>query len=115
MPTVLTWVSSKALCPPLLTTLPVETTREGQQRTFDLSSLGLDQQTERDISALDIIAIGWNICNSWLGVAATLALTIAQGGSVTLIYGIIICFIMVGCSGLTMGELASVYPTAGGQ
>jgi len=61
------------------------------------------------------VAVGWNICNSWLGVAATLALTIAQGGSVTLIYGIVVCFTMVGCSALTMGELASVYPTAGGQ
>lgn len=93
----------------------VETQNEGETRTFALSNLGLSQQTERDISALDIIAIGWNICNSWLGVAATLALTIALGGSVTLIYGIVVCFVMVGCSGLTMAELASVYPTAGGQ
>ena len=44
-----------------------------------------------------------------------MALTIAQGGAVTLIYGVIVVFIMVGCSGLTMAELASVYPTAGGQ
>jgi choline transport protein len=97
-------------------TLPsVESLPNSERQTFELSNLGLSQQTERDISGLDIVAIGWNICNSWLGVAATLALTIAQGGSVTLIYGIVLCFLMVGCSGLTMGELASVYPTAGGQ
>jgi hypothetical protein len=93
----------------------IETKHEGECSTFNLADLGLGQQTERDIKALEIIAIGWNICNSWLGVAATLALTIALGGSVTLIYGIVVCFIMVGCSGLTMAELASVYPTAGGQ
>jgi len=92
-----------------------ESQGEGSFRTVELSTLGLTQATERDIGPLDIICVGWNICNSWAGVAATLALTIAQGGSVTLIYGIIVCFIMVGCSGLTMAELASVYPTAGGQ
>lgn len=88
---------------------------EGALRTVELSTLGLAQETERDIGPIDIICVGWNICNSWAGVAATLALTIAQGGSVTVIYGIIVCFLMVGCSGLTMSELASVYPTAGGQ
>ncbi|KIW91014.1 uncharacterized protein Z519_07908 [Cladophialophora bantiana CBS 173.52] len=95
--------------------MAVETQREGTFRTVELSTLGLRQETQRDIGPLDTICVGWNICNSWAGVAATLALTIAQGGSVTLIYGVVVCFIMVGCSGLTMGELASVYPTAGGQ
>lgn len=79
------------------------------------SFLGLKEKAERNIGPLDIICIGWNICISWAGVSGTLALTIYQGGSVTLIYGIVVCFVMVGCSGLTLAELASVYPTAGGQ
>lgn len=83
--------------------------------TGELAALGLSQETPRDISPLGIVCIGWNICASWAGVAGTLALTIAFGGSVTLIYGIIVCFVFVGCSGLTIAELASVYPTAGGQ
>jgi choline transport protein len=95
--------------------MAVETQHQGTFRTVELSTLGLRQETQRDIGPLDTICVGWNICNSWAGVAATLALTIAQGGSVTLIYGVVVCFVMVGCSGLTMGELASVYPTAGGQ
>ncbi|OAP54485.1 hypothetical protein AYL99_10933 [Fonsecaea erecta] len=92
-----------------------ETQNQGTFRTVELSALGLRQETQRDIGPLDTVCVGWNICNSWAGVAATLALSIAQGGSVTLIYGVVVCFIMVGCSGLSMGELASVYPTAGGQ
>lgn len=83
--------------------------------TTELAALGLTEATPRDIGPLDILCIGWNICNSWAGLAGTLALTIAQGGSVTLIYGVIVCFVTVGCSGLTMAELVSVYPTAGGQ
>ncbi|KAG8162003.1 hypothetical protein KVR01_007768 [Diaporthe batatas] len=47
----------------------------------------------RDLGLLAIIAIGWNICNSWAAIAATLAISVASGGPVTLIYGIIIIFI----------------------
>jgi choline transport protein len=34
---------------------------------------------------------------------------------VTLIYGIIIIFVLAGSCALSMAEIASVYPTAGGQ
>ena len=99
-----------------LTWLVVETQSDDVfEEKEALAALGLAQQVSRDISLLDIICIGWNICNSWAGVAGTLALTIALGGSVTPIYGAIVCFVMVGCSGLTMAELVSIYPTAGGQ
>lgn len=47
--------------------------------------------------------------------AGTISLAIAQGGPVTLIYGPIFTLIFVGACALTMAELASVYPTAGGQ
>lgn len=100
----------------ILTTLLVETQdAEILEKKEALATLGLKLQVSRDIGPLETICIGWNICNSWAGVAGTLALTIALGGSVTPIYGAIVCFVMVGCSGLTMAELVSIYPTAGGQ
>lgn len=65
---------------------------------------------------LNILAAGWNICNSWIGVGATLALSIAfQGGPVTLIYGLIVVLVVVGSTALSLAELAARYPTAGGQ
>jgi choline transport protein len=67
------------------------------------------------MSLLAIIGAGWNICNSWAGISATLALSIMSGGSVTLVYGVIVIFIVVGSSAISLAELASVYPTAGGQ
>ncbi|KAM0491546.1 hypothetical protein ACHAP8_010592 [Fusarium lateritium] len=39
---------------------------------------------------------------------------IGQGGSVTVIYGMLVVLVCLGCSALTMAELSSVYPTAGG-
>ncbi|KAJ5141214.1 hypothetical protein N7526_002209 [Penicillium atrosanguineum] len=44
-----------------------------------------------------------------------MSLAIAQGGPVTLVYGPILTLILVGACALTLAELASVYPTAGGQ
>jgi choline transport protein len=67
------------------------------------------------MSALETVSAGWIISNSWAGIAATFALAVAQGGPVTLIYGPVIMLVLVGACAATLAELASVYPTAGGQ
>lgn len=68
----------------------------------------------RDIGPFDILCVGYNICNCWVGLAATMVIGIEQGGTVTLIYGtLVVTFAMV-CSAATMAELSSVYPTSGG-
>jgi len=88
---------------------------EGTVEDAGLASLGIHAHTKRDINALQIIGIGWNICNSWAAVAATMAFSISNGGPVTLLYGLIVIFLLGGSAALTMAELASIYPTAGGQ
>lgn len=70
---------------------------------------------KRNISALRIIAIGFNIFNSWLAIAASLSVAIAKGGTVSIIYGVLITFFLYTCAALTLVELAAIYPTAGGQ
>jgi amino acid transporter len=67
------------------------------------------------MTKLQTISASWVICDSWAGVAGTIALAISQGGPVTLIYGPILMLFLVGACALTLAELASVYPTAGGQ
>ncbi|KAK1691140.1 amino acid/polyamine transporter I [Colletotrichum godetiae] len=81
----------------------------------DLSRLGLQSQAKRDIGLLAIVGLGWNICNSWSAIAATLVISISSGGPVTLLYGIVLIFVLGGACALSMAEIASVYPTAGGQ
>lgn len=80
-----------------------------------LAHIGLEPGTRTELSFLSIIATGWNICNSWVAVAATMSISMASGGPMTLIYGIMIMFVLGGSAALTMAEVASVYPTAGGQ
>jgi choline transport protein len=93
------------------------TTQEGEVQDLSHHLVGLDLQPDdaRNMSKLEIVSAGWVISNSWAGIAATFALAVSQGGPVTLVYGPIIIFVLVGLCALTLGELASVYPTAGGQ
>ncbi|KAI8651861.1 hypothetical protein NCS56_01402200 [Fusarium sp. Ph1] len=70
---------------------------------------------KRNISTLRIIAIGFNISNSWFAIATSLSVAIATGGTVSIIYGVLITFFLYACAALTLAELAAIYPTAGGQ
>ena len=69
----------------------------------------------RTLGVLDIISAGFNICNSWSGVAATLFLGFLSGGSVTIIWGLIVATFVTGCCALSLAELSAKYPTSGGQ
>lgn len=79
-----------------------------------LGHLGLTPQMKKDMGPFAIICAGFNICNSWVGLAATLVFGMEQGGSVTVLYGMIVTLVALGSSAATMAELASAYPTAGG-
>ncbi|CAG7952332.1 unnamed protein product [Penicillium salamii] len=88
---------------------------EGLVEHIQLNGLNLQAEATRQMSNLETISASWVICDSWAGVAGTVALAISQGGPVTLIYGPIVTMILVGACAMTLAELASVYPTAGGQ
>lgn len=79
-----------------------------------LEQLGLQPQAKKHVGAFAILCVGFNICNSWVGLAATMVIGIEQGGTVTVLYGMLLVVFSMGCSAATMAELASVYPTAGG-
>ncbi|KAJ0427176.1 amino acid/polyamine transporter I [Aspergillus carlsbadensis] len=75
----------------------------------------LDMPMKRKFNILSIIAVGYNISNSWVAIAASFAIAIQSGGAVSLLYGIVLVTFAMLCTGVTLAELASVYPTAGGQ
>jgi choline transport protein len=87
-----------------------------------MASLEIGQTTnlevgemKKSIGALTMIALCFNICNSWAGLSASTQLALLQGGPATLLYGMIITGSSYMAIAVSMGELASVYPTAGGQ
>ncbi|KAK2924846.1 Fungal transcription factor [Fusarium oxysporum f. sp. vasinfectum] len=52
---------------------------------------------------------------TWEALSSTLAAGLVSGGPVSLVYGVIVAFIGSLCSASSLAELASSYPTAGGQ
>ncbi|THY06140.1 amino acid transporter [Aureobasidium pullulans] len=82
----------------------------------DVSELGLYPRPERrHFSVLNIIALSFNICNSWSTIASSLAIAISARGPATLIYGILLSVTAYSATAASLAELASCYPTAGGQ
>ncbi|KAL4806319.1 amino acid/polyamine transporter I [Aspergillus unguis] len=75
----------------------------------------LDMPMKRKFSMVNIIACGYNISNSWMAIATSFAIAIQQGGAFSLLYGIIVVAFAMLCTALSLAEMASVYPTAGGQ
>ncbi|KAH7124201.1 amino acid/polyamine transporter I [Dactylonectria macrodidyma] len=64
---------------------------------------------------LNLIALGFNVCNSWAGVSSSMQAALLQGGPAALLYGLFVTTSLYLSIALSMAELASVYPTAGGQ
>lgn len=62
-----------------------------------------------------LLSMAFVICNSWAGISVSIQLALLQGGPVTLVYSILISTTAYFAVAASMGELASVYPTAGGQ
>ena len=80
-----------------------------------LATMGYAPALPRSHSLLSILGLGFSLTNSWWGISAALITGINSGGTVLLVYGIIlICLISI-CVGTSLSELASAYPNAGGQ
>lgn len=88
---------------------------ESNTQNEDVIVLEPEPQMKRNFSLLSLVALGLKTSNSWVAVGSSLPLAIAAGVTVSLLYGIVIVSFSIICTGLSLAELASVYPTAGGQ
>lgn len=69
----------------------------------------------RNMNVLTLIAFGFSNSSSWVALGLSAIIAIVQGGTTTLLYGTFLVSVAYACTGLTLAELVSVYPTAGGQ
>lgn len=80
-----------------------------------LAGMGYTQDLRRNYSVLSVLGVGFSLTNSWFGISAGLITGINSGGPVLIVYGIILITLISTCVGITLSELASAYPNAGGQ
>lgn len=79
---------------------------------------GLDApkgEMKRNFSNLSLAMIGFSLTNSWLGISSSLVTGIQSGGPILIVYGILIVASVSVCIAITLGEMASAMPSAGGQ
>ena len=53
--------------------------------------------------------------STWIALAGGLGLVMPSGSSVAFLYGFLFCVGCNLCLGASLGEMASIWPTAGGQ
>lgn len=72
-------------------------------------------ELKRTFSVWSILGIGFGLTNSWWGVSAGLVAGIQSGGPMMIVYGVIIIACVSSCVGITLSEMSSAIPSAGGQ
>lgn len=77
--------------------------------------MGYVQEMRRNYSVSSLLGVGFSLTNSWFGISAALVAGINSGGPVLIIYGIILMALISTCVGISLSELASALPNAGGQ
>ena len=80
-----------------------------------LADMGYAQDLRRNFSVWSVLGVGFSLTNSWFAISAALITGINSGGPVLLIYGIIAVALISTCVGVSLSELASAFPNAGGQ
>lgn len=79
------------------------------------SSHGTKDALVHRYSRLSVIAFAFTTTNSWLAFGSGIAVPLISGGGPALIYGLIVSGIVMATIGAGFAELASAFPSAGGQ
>lgn len=93
---------------------------EGDVKAIDadaakLAEMGYTQDMQRNFSVWSVLGVGFSLTNSWFGISAALVTGINSGGPLLIVYGIMIIALISVCVGISLSELASALPNAGGQ
>lgn len=82
---------------------------------LELRAQGHTGELPRQFSALSTLSLAFTITNSWIAYSAVFAIPLIAGGGPCVIYSLVVGFVV--CSIITLGlaELASAFPTSGGQ
>jgi amino acid permease len=80
-----------------------------------LANLGYKPELSRNRSTLQVAFMSFVLASVPYGLATTLYYPLVGGGPVAIIWGWLAVCICVICVAASLGEITSVYPTAGGK
>lgn len=114
------YINSNEKSNPTTRDLTITDNESYDEKIFDtdalkLAELGYTQDVKRNFSVWSVLGVGFSITNSWLGIALSLSTAISSGGPLLIIYGLIFMALVGVCVGVSLSELSSALPNAGGQ
>jgi hypothetical protein len=82
---------------------------------LELRAQGHIGELPRQFGVLSTLSLAFTITNSWIAYSAVFAIPLIAGGATCVVWSLVVGFVV--CSIITLGlaELASAYPTSGGQ
>ncbi|KAJ4299251.1 hypothetical protein N0V90_004495 [Kalmusia sp. IMI 367209] len=81
----------------------------------ELAKVGKKSVLRRNFAFLSILGFSCSLMITWEGLCSVFIFGLMDGGPAGLIYGFLFCWIGYATVVATMGELVSMWPTAGGQ
>lgn len=88
---------------------------ESQDKDKPMTDENGEVHLRKNFSLWSILGVGFGLTNSWFGISVSMITGIYSGGPMMIVYGIIIVALISVCVGVSLGELSSAYPHAGGQ
>lgn len=80
-----------------------------------LEDLGYKPELARNRSTLQVAFMSFVLASIPYGLATTLTYPLVGGGPVNIIWGWVLVSLIIICVAASLGEITSVYPTAGGK
>ncbi|OAQ63673.1 amino acid/polyamine transporter I [Pochonia chlamydosporia 170] len=80
-----------------------------------LAQLGHRQELKRRFSLPALLSLCVCLMATWEAASTVIATALMSGGSPCLFYNYVLSFLFSMCIAASLGEIASIYPTAGGQ
>ncbi|KAI0895925.1 amino acid transporter [Annulohypoxylon nitens] len=80
----------------------------------EVNAAGYKDQLKRQYGLLGIVGIALTVDNAWAALGSSISVSILNGGPPGLIYGLIVALFWYSFIGMSLAELASSVPTAGG-
>ncbi|KXJ85718.1 amino acid/polyamine transporter I [Microdochium bolleyi] len=80
-----------------------------------VTTTGTNGHLLKRLSTLSTVAMAFAILNTWIALAGSMGLVLPSGGPVVFLYGFIFCVACNFALVISLGELAAIWPTAGGQ
>ncbi|RGP72014.1 hypothetical protein FLONG3_6913 [Fusarium longipes] len=96
-------------------TVSLDQTPSQSEDALRLAQLGHTQELRRQYSLLSLSALCICLMGTWEALSSVVATALINGGAPCLFYNYILAAIFSLCIAASLGEIASIYPTAGGQ